>query len=492
MNSAKEVPSEDAPVPFFQGSAIWYLVSTAAAAAMPLAVLPFITRALSPEEYGAWVLAYAYGSFVSATASVGLPVVYERSYFEEKKAGDRAALLWTTTAFVCAALGLATLATWVWRDPLAVALMQDHPHPALLFWTTCAVCAAGVKNYFLVYLRNTGEARRYALFSLQEAVLGALASVLLVAWWQVGPLGLALGPLAAAVLVLVQLAAHFMRRLPLAFAWRPLRDLLVLAFPLLPRVALGVFGQVFDKWLVGLVAATGGVAAYSIGQRLAYVVFIFSTSLENVFQPRTYRVMFESPGAGATIGRMLTPFVYATVGVALAVGLAAEEALAVLAPASYGGALGVATVLSVYFALLFFGKQPQLLYAKKTGLVSALSSAQVLLGAAAMWFLATRYGAVGAAAGMALAGTLMTVAVVLVSQRYYLIVYESSKLALMYAFLAGALVLVHVMLHDLPYPVLLAVKIGLLALYAWGGAAFGYWRSLADYAWPKKMADARP
>lgn len=481
---------QEPPLERSQSSAFWYLFSTAATAALPLIVLPFITRALAPEEYGAWVLAYAYALLVSAFASVGLPIVYERSYFEAQQGGESAALLWTTTAFICATLALAALGTWIWREPVAAALMQDHPHPALLFWTTCAVAVSSVKSYFLVYFRNAGEARRHAWFSLQEALLGAVASVLLVAGLHVGPLGLAWGPLAAAVVVLAQVFVHFSRRLKVTLRWTPLRQSLVLALPLLPRVALGVFGQVFDKWLVGLVAAMGGVAAYAIGQRLAFVVFAFSTALENVFQPRTYRMMFEGPDRGAAIGRMLTPFAYATVGVALAVGLAADEALAVLAPASYAGALGITTLLAVHFALLFFGKQPQLLHAKKTGIVSALSSATVLLSAGAMWLFATRYGAIGAAAGTALVGALMTLVVVFVSQRYYRIEYERGKLALMYGFLVLALGLVHVVLRDFAYPALLLIKTVLLALYAWGGAAFGYWRVLADYVWPKKMADA--
>ena len=73
---------QEPPLERSQGSAFWYLLSTAVTAALPLVVLPVITRALAPEQYGAWVLAYAYAMFVSTAANLGLPVVYERSYFE--------------------------------------------------------------------------------------------------------------------------------------------------------------------------------------------------------------------------------------------------------------------------------------------------------------------------------------------------------------------------------------------------------------------------
>jgi O-antigen/teichoic acid export membrane protein len=474
-----------------QGSAFWYVLSTATAAALPLLVLPFITRALEPADYGAWVLAHAYAVFATSLASVGLPIVYERSYFEAQAAGDSASLLWTTSAFVCGALAFGTALTWIFREVLAIALMPDRTDPDLVFWTTCAVAVSSVKTYFLLYFRNAGDARRHALFSVEEAVGGAAGSVLLVAWWQTGPLGLAWGPLAAATVVLAQVAAYFARHVPVRIAWRPLRRSLALSLPLLPRVALGVFGQVFDKWLVGLVAATGGVAAYAIGQRLAFAVFAFSTALENVFQPKTYRLMFEGSHAGTAIGRMLTPFAYATVGAALALGLAAEELVAVLAPESYGAAAAIATVLALHYALLFFGKQPQLLHAGKTGIVSAVSSTTVVVSAAAMWLLALRYGAFGAAAGTALAGAAMTWLFVVISQRYYRIRYERGQLSAMYLFLAAALLLVHLALRDLSYPALVGIKIALLMIYVGMGVKLGCWRALAHYAWPTRAAPAR-
>ena len=475
-----------------RSSPLWYLFGTAATAALPLVVLPFITSALAPEEYGAWVLAYAYGVAVSGLFSAGLPIIYERSYFEAQQAGETAELLWATTFFVAAMLGLALAATWFWRAPIAAALMQDTPHPALLFWTTSAVCASSVKTYFLVYFRNAAESRWHALFSVQEAILGAAASVILVAGLKVGPLGLAWGPLIASLLVLSQLAGYFVRRVPPRARWRPLGRSLALAWPLTPRLLFGIFGQVFDKWLVGVVAATGGVAAYAIGQRLAYLVFTVSTALENVFQPRTYQLMFDSPHAGAAIGRMLTPFAYATVGVALGVGIGAQEAMALLAPDSYAGAVPVATVLSIHFALLFFGKQPQLLYARKTWIVSAISSVSMLVNAAAMYLLATRYGAVGAAAGTLLSGAAMTFVAVSVSQRYYRIEYERPALLLMYSYLIAAIAAVHLATPALPYAALLALKCALLAAYAGAGAARGYWHALLDHAASRTPADATP
>jgi O-antigen/teichoic acid export membrane protein len=133
----------------------------------------------------------------------------------------------------------------------------------------------------------------------------------------------------------------------------------------------------------------------------------------------------------------------------------------------------------MYFAFTFFGKQPQLMYAKKTGLVSALSSLSVLLNAAAMWFFAARYGAVGAAIGTVIAGVLTTSLSVSVSQRYYRIEYERAKLLLIYAyFFCGLAATCVLQAAELAYPVRVAVKVAIMAGYGWIGAGYGWWAIL--------------
>lgn len=484
MTSTTSETSRDLPASRSKSSAVWYIVCTAVGSTIPLLILPVVTRVLEPEEYGAWVLAYAYGVFISAWSNFGMSAIYERSFFEIRDDAGNAALLWTTLAFVSALLVITLLCTWIWRETLSAWIMQSTAHPGLLFWTACAVGVASLKTYFLIFFRNHAEARNYAVYSIDELVLGAVASILLVAWFKVGPVGLAWGPLAASLVVLALLLRHFIRRVPVRLAGSQLRASLRLSFPLLPRVFLAIFGQIFDKWLVGFMASTGGVAAYSIGQRLAYVVFAVSTTLENVFQPRTYRLMFEGGAtAGKDIGQMLTPFAYSTVGVAVAVGLGAEEAIWLLAPESYAGAVGVTSVLVMYYAFMFFGKQPQLLYAKRTDLLSLLSSLAVLLNAAAMWFFAARYGAIGAAIGTTTAGVLTTWLFVRVSQRLYRIEYERAKLLSIYSFLVLGLAATY-LLHaaEVADAARVVVKIVILAAYCWMGVIFGWWTILMRHA----------
>jgi len=431
-------PSRRWPLPAAD-STLWYFAPTVVGAALPLVTLPLITHALAPAEYGAWVLAVVYGTFISGVGNFGLTVAYERNFFEHQEADAAAALLWSTLAFVAAFLTLLVGLSWLAREPLSRWVIAEPGHATLFAWTTTAVCVQSLKMYFLLYLRNRHEARSYAAFSVDETILGAVFTVVFVVWLRAGPVGLALGQLIASALVLLALLVRFSRRVPPRVRAAPLRASLRLSLPLLPRILVGVVGTQFDKWVVGVFGSTSGAAVYAIGQRLANTVFLFATALENAFQPRTYRIMFERGAeGGADVGRLLTPYAAATVGFALLITLFADEAVALLTSTGYAAAAVVTNILVVHFALMFFGKQPQLTFAKRTDVISWISLFSVLVTSVLTAAAAHRFGAEAVRGRRRLSGAIVTFVFVIAGQRHYRIGYEKGKLCALYGGLVSA------------------------------------------------------
>jgi O-antigen/teichoic acid export membrane protein len=461
--------------------ASWYLVPSVVASVLPFLSLPVYTRVLSQDGYGAWVLASTYGVLLTSIVNLGLTLSYERNFFEYRDAPRAAALLYGTVAFVAMLLGLGLALTWVLRATLAQLITQSDANGALLFWTAAAAGVSSLKAYFVTYFRNTQNARAYAVATIGESVLGVACSVFLVAVWRVGPVGLAWGALAAALAVVLGLAVHFLLRLPLAFEVEPLGASLRMALPLTPRLLVSAVGSQFDKYIVGAVGSAGGAAVYAVGQKVAYLVFTLMTALDNVFRPRTYELMFARGEAGGRdVGVMLTPFAYLSALGALGVGLAAEEAVAIAAPRAFIGAVPVVGVLVVYYALMFFGKQPQLAFAKRTGLIALLSVASVAVSVPVTLVLARAAGAVGAALGTLLSGAASVAAFTVVGQRFYRIRFERQRLAVIFGVLA-LMVATALALRSLgvPYPVRLTAKVVMILMFLGIGARYGVVRGLA-------------
>ena len=76
-----------------------YLLPMVVSALVPIVTLPIFTRILTREDYGAWALAVAYGSFLAGLSNFGLVVSYERNFFQYPTPKERSALLYSSIAF---------------------------------------------------------------------------------------------------------------------------------------------------------------------------------------------------------------------------------------------------------------------------------------------------------------------------------------------------------------------------------------------------------
>jgi O-antigen/teichoic acid export membrane protein len=167
------------------------------------------------------------------------------------------------------------------------------------------------------------------------------------------------------------------------------------------------------------------------------------------------------------VGRYLTPFAYISILVALMVALFSQEVITILTPSSYHGAIDIVTVLSMLYGSYFFGKQKQLIFAKKTWVSAPLTLISIALNIGINIPFIMKWGAIGAAWGMLLAGMLSGTISFLVSQHFYKIKWEYKNLAYIFLPFFGFSILI-ILLRDLntAYLVLLGVKIAALMIYA--------------------------
>jgi O-antigen/teichoic acid export membrane protein len=454
-----------------------YMVPTVVAAAFPLVTLPIFTRVLTPEDYGVLALSTVYALFTTGLANLGLPLAFERNFFQQQDESQAARLLYSVLAFVLPLLALGAFLTWLFGERLSHLVTRSPHHGAILLASYATFATQSIKLYYLTWLKNRGEARAYAWYSIDETLLWTCLSLLFVVVLRIGPLGVPLGQFIGSAAVTLVLGARFVRKLPPAVDGALLREALVLGLPLTPRLFITIVSNNFDKYILGMLGGLGGVGVYSVGQKMSSLVFSAMTALQNVFAPGVYSRMFAGGKQAAGVGRYLTPFAYASVGIALLVGLFAEEALMLLTPPEFRGAALVVNVLAVYYAILFFGKQPQLVYARRTALVSLVGFISMLLHVSISIAFVSLWGTLGAAWAVLAAGALSTAFGVWLGQRYFRIDYESARLLAIYAVLAGACVATY--LHSLagaPYPVRLLLKAGAVMLYGWTGYRFGLLR----------------
>tara|TARA_B100001964_G_C14047661_1_gene515520 strand:- start:206 stop:874 length:669 start_codon:yes stop_codon:yes gene_type:complete len=161
------------------------------------------------------------------------------------------------------------------------------------------------------------------------------------------------------------------------------------------------------------------------------------TAIQKVYGPIVYHRMFNknTKDGDKEIGQYLTPFAYFSVAAALFVSLFSEEALIILAPPEYLKGLSVINILCISFTFGFFTKQPQIMYAGKTVILSVLTFINFIFTVILLYLFVNQFGLIGAAIGYLLVSIIYNALYVWQGQKYYRIDYEWLKLMVIYGML---------------------------------------------------------
>ena len=442
--------------------------------ALPILTLPIFTRIISISEYGVYTLALTYSIFVAGVSNFGLTVGYERNFFESKEKNKIAGLLYASILFTLSTFIFFGIITFIFKDYFALKIIGAKKYGSILFWSYFSYGLMSIKIYFLTYFKNTENAKAFVWYTIDETILGVLFSLFFVLRLKMGILGLILGQIFASSIILLILTRYFLKKLPFCIDLNSLKNSLKLSLPLTPRIFFGVINSQFDKYMIGLLGTLNGVGIYNLGQKIANVSFTFMTAIQNVFSPRVYKMMFDDGEDGkVSIGKYLTPFLYISISGSLFLSLFSEEIITLLLPKSYHEAINIISLLSLLYSTYFFGKQPQLVFAKKTGLISWITMVNIILNVLINIPMIKNWGYMGAVYGSLISGILSGILHFALSQKYYEIKWESKKIIFIY----GTLFLftfINIFLRNLEFSYILrlTLKISFLIFYLYIGFRF--------------------
>ncbi len=457
----------------FRNTAI-YFIPIVVSALIPFISIPIFTRILSKQEFGLIALAMVYAVFISGIANFGMTAAYDRNFFKYRADKDKSAsLLHTSLLFVFFNFFWMGCLTTLYNVKIST-MMTHSPLWGNFFYTAVwAQLFPSMNGYFLAAYKNSERASRYTTFTVMNVLLNFVFALIFVAWIRVGAIGLIYSQIIAGVIVFCILAYDFYRNASATINRSIFWDSFKIAYPLTPRIFMGVISTQFDKYMLGILATLGGVGIYDIGQKVSKGVFSCLTALQNVYAPRIYRMMFaDKPETRQEIGEYITPFAYLSIAIALTVSLFSEEVIGILTPSSFHGATSIVSILALYYGVLFFGKinGSQLIFKRKTHITSALTLVSITINVLLNIPFILKWGVLGAAWATMLAGVISGVISFRISQNHYRIDWEYGKLAAMLSMLmAFSVVLVTLYEFNTAYWVRIVVKCVALLMYVWLG-----------------------
>jgi len=416
----------------------FYLSQVAISGVLMLVLIPIISQYLMPDELGQFVLAQVYAGIVVGIANFGMLLGYERNFFEfEKSKEDSAKLISSAIIFVVFNLTILLSVVYLFQLEISNLIFSENAHSDLLLLVLVGAIFSSLSQYYLTFLKSSGLAKSYAKYMIVSSAIYFSLAVVFMVQLSLGVMSLAYAWIVSNLILFALLFLVLRRELPIGFDRRMLKAMLKISLPLTPRILFGFMNTQLDKILLGLIGSSASVGIYHMGQVFAATIFQFMTGLDKVFQPELYRKLFADKHTNNSyeINNYILPFFYISIFVALIVVLFSKEFVLLFLSGEYQKATPIISILSIYYASLFFGKVTgnQLIYAKKTHLTTLVT----LLGIAINFGLSIpfiiNWGIVGAAWATTISGTIMIIVSFYFAQKYAKITWQWKSIFTIYS-----------------------------------------------------------
>tara|TARA_B110000967_G_C18879643_1_gene560276 strand:- start:1264 stop:2718 length:1455 start_codon:yes stop_codon:yes gene_type:complete len=415
-----------------------YLSQIAISGVLMLVLVLIISQYLMPDELGQFVLAQVYAGIAVGIANFGMLLGYERNFFEfEKSKVDSAKLISSALIFVVINLTILLYAVYLFQLEISNLILSENAHSDLLLVVLVGAMFSSLSQYYLTFLKNSGLVKSYAKYVIGNSAIYFSLAVVFMVQSNLGVMSLAYAWIVSNLILFALLFLVLRRELPIGFDRGMLKAMLKISLPLTPRILFGFMSTQLDKILLGLIGSSASVGIYHIGQGFAATIFQFMTGLDRVFQPELYRKLFADKHTNNSyeINNYILPFFYISIFVALIVVLFSKEFVLLFLSGEYQKATPIISILSIYYASLFFGKVTgnQLIYAKKTHLTTLVT----LLGIAINFGLnipfIINWGIVGAAWATTISGIIMTIVSFYFAQKHAKITWQWKSIFTIYS-----------------------------------------------------------
>jgi O-antigen/teichoic acid export membrane protein len=266
-----------------------YAGANIASSGVPFVLLPILTRALTPDQYGEVVVFYLLVAMCSALAGLGLHAAVGVRWLDASRGDPRS---YTASAVVL-----------VFISTLITAALAAAIGPALGFQLRYWVCAlaavmAGatvLQNMQFAVWQSCHQPRRAAALQVSSALLNMGLSLLAVVILHLGSFGRILGATIAGIVVAA--SCLYMLRRDRAVTHARLADvkaLLRFGLPLVPHTLSGSLLVNADRIAVSSQLGTNTLGIYGTASQLGMVMNVICDAAVKAYAPSMYRMLSQN------------------------------------------------------------------------------------------------------------------------------------------------------------------------------------------------------
>jgi O-antigen/teichoic acid export membrane protein len=331
-------------------------------------LIPLYTHYLSVCEFGLLSTMQATMEIIFVVMHLGLRTAILRFAGDYADRGQSGTLLASAVLvnLVSGALvtGLAVLAL----GPLFAAMLHIADAAVYVFLACAAALSGSIFFVLISHYRATNQGLKYIAATLACVLLQIVITAAAVIMLSAGVKGVLISNLAANGLVATVLAGLLLPGTGLRISREATQQLVWFGFPLILSMSGSLITEVSTLYILGYVGSMEDVALYSLGNKLAMVIYILVVSpFQIAYEPFVFGHIHEAEGQRA-VGRILTYLLLVFMAAALGLVVAGKFMLPLIAPSNYADAFRIMMLLlpAVAFTGVFYVGEALLTAAQRT------------------------------------------------------------------------------------------------------------------------------
>ena len=261
---------------------------------IPLIMVPIVTRIMPSTDYfGISDMSNTLVQFGSAIAIMGMYDAMYRMYFEKDEEDYKIVVCSTTLLFTIFASAIVFGAMIVLREPIASIFFSDKKYSYVVYISAIATLVGATNSIIAAPTRMQNKRKIYLITHAISPILSySIAIPLLLAGHYVIAL-----PIAAVISgITMELSFLVLNRKwfkPKLFDKKLLKQLLVIAVPLLPNFLIYWVFNSCDKVMITNMIGIGAAGIYSVGSKLGHASQLIYTAFAGGWQFFAFSTMRE-------------------------------------------------------------------------------------------------------------------------------------------------------------------------------------------------------
>jgi O-antigen/teichoic acid export membrane protein len=405
-------------------------------------LLPVVTRYLPRSEFGAVDTLIALSVVLVIVLRAGISMAFFRYYFDAEDEAGRTTVVRTSFWYTMGAATFGLAVGAILAPQISEWLFSTHAHAGLVRAAFVLVWAQMNYEQLTSLFRVEERSVAYVAATLANVLITVGATILLVAVWHQGGVGVIVGNFTGTLAVYFVLLGYRRFQLGLEFDRRLFRKMQHFGLPLVPS-GLALWAINFaDRFFLLKLTNVSEVGLYSVGVRIVTAILLLNVALRMAWPAFAYSIKEDSAAKG-TYAFVLTYVLFASCWVALGLSLLAPWLVRLLTtPTYYGGARVVPLLAFGATAFLAFNVMAiGIGRAKKTQFNWVVTGLAAVVTVVLNLILIPPYGMMGAAASTLVAYTVMFVGMTIRAQQVFPVPYQWRRIAILVAGAVGLTVL---------------------------------------------------